>query len=103
MEEPASLASNSGADGMGEGPGHVIFRPGSDAPDRFSVHREEDRFVIEGEWLGRLVRRYDLDNDQAVRYLGERLERLGVNEALRAEGARPGDEVDIEGHTFEFQ
>jgi len=103
MEEPVSPATNSGADGMGEGPGHVIFRPGSDAPDRFSVHREEDRFVIEGEWLGRLVRRYDLDNDQAVRYLGERLERLGVNEALRAEGARPGDEVDIEGHTFEFQ
>lgn len=92
-----------GDGGAGEGRGHVIFRPGSDAPDSFSVHREEDVFVIEGEWLGRLVRRYDLDNDQAVRYLGERLERLGVNEALRAKGARPGDEVDIEGHTFEFQ
>lgn len=102
--EPLFMEAGLAAGGAtGEDPGHVTFRPGSDAPDRFSVHREEDLFVVEGEWLGRLVRRYDLDNDQAVRYLGERLERLGVNEALRAEGARPGDEVDIEGHTFEFQ
>ena len=97
------LTPGFGTDGLGAGAGHVTFRPGADGPERFSVRREEDRFVIEGAWLGRLVRRYDLENDQAVRYLGERLERLGVNEALRAEGARPGDEVDIEGFTFEFQ
>jgi GTP-binding protein len=91
-------------DESGEGSvGHVVYRPGSDAPDRFTVTREDDRFVIEGAELGRLVRRYDLENDQAVRYLGERLERLGVNEALRQEGASPGDEVEIEGFVFEFQ
>ncbi len=102
-EEPGAHAVDGTLDRWGEGQGHVVYRPGSDTPDRFTLHREEDRFVIEGEWLGRLVRRYDLENDQAVSYLGERLERLGVNEALRAEGARPGDEVDIEGFTFEFQ
>ncbi len=103
MAEPAVPSADGTVDRWTEGEGHVVYRPGSDAPDRFTLHREDDRFVIEGEWLGRLVRRYDLENDQAVRYLGERLERLGVNEALRAEGARPGDEVDIEGFTFEFQ
>jgi GTP-binding protein len=83
--------------------GHVVYRPGSDATERFTVRHEDGRFVVEGPWLSRLVRRFDLENDQAVRYLGERLERLGLSEALRQEGARPGDEVDIEGFVFEFQ
>ena len=51
----------------------------------------------------RLVSRFDLTNDEAVRYLGERLERLGVYAALRAKGAVVGDDVDIEGYAFEFQ
>jgi len=50
----------------------------------------------------RLVTRFDLDDDEAVRYLAERLDRLGVYSALRAEGARPGDDIDIEGHEFEL-
>lgn len=92
------------ADAAEGGSGHVVFRPGADRPDEFVVRRDpEGRLLVEGAALGRLVRRFDLENDQAVRYLGERLERMGVNEALRAAGARPGDEVDIEGMTFEFQ
>ena len=43
------------------------------------------------------------DNEEAIRYLAERLDRLGVYAALRAQGAQPGDEVDIEGYAFEFQ
>jgi GTP-binding protein len=86
-----------------EAAGHVVYRPGSDASDHFTVRREDGRFVVEGVWLGRLVRRFDLENDQAVRYLGERLERLGLSDALRQEGACPGDEVEIEGFVFEFQ
>lgn len=82
---------------------HVVFRPGAAGGEDFTVRQEEGWFVVQGEAVGRLVRRFDLENDQAVRYLGERLERMGVYEALRAAGAQPGDEVDIEGLTFEFQ
>lgn len=102
-----SHASEPGAvfhvSGTGDGAGHVVYRPGATSTEEFVVRREEGYFVVQGEALGRLVRRFDLENDQAVRYLGERLERLGVYEALRAEGAQPGDEVEIEGLTFEFQ
>ena len=38
-----------------------------------------------------------------IRYVGERLDRLGVYAALRAQGAQPGDNVEIEGYAFEFQ
>ena len=56
----------------------------------------------EGKAVKRLVTRFDLDDDEAVRYLAERLDRLGVYSALRAQGARPGDDIDIEGHEFEL-
>jgi Obg family GTPase CgtA-like protein len=49
------------------------------------------------------VRRYDLDNPEAARYLGERLDRMGVYDTLRSAGAELGDNVDIDGFVFEFQ
>jgi GTP-binding protein len=99
----SELGVASHASGVGDAAGHVVYRPGATSTEEFVVRREEGYFVVEGEALGRLVRRFDLENDQAVRYLGERLERLGVYEVLRVEGAQPGDEVEIEGLTFEFQ
>ncbi len=85
------------------GLGHVVFRPTGFQEADFTVRREEDGFVVEGDSVAKLVRRFDLDNDQAVRYLGERLERMGVYEALRTEGAQPGDDVEIAGFAFEYQ
>jgi GTP-binding protein len=67
------------------------------------VREEDGGFIVEGKAVRRLVSRFDLDNEEAVRYLGDRLERLVVSTALRALGARPGDEVEVEGFTFEFQ
>jgi len=86
----------------GEGGRHVVYRPLGDDETAFIVRREKDGFVVRGQGIRRLVSRFDLTNEEAIRYLGERLDRLGVYAALRAQGARPGDEVDIEGHAFEF-
>ena len=82
---------------------HVLFRPTGGAEGSFVVKRAKEGFVVEGESLGRLVRRFDLENEEAVRYLGARLERLGVYSALRAQGAQPGDDVEIEGFSFVFE
>jgi GTP-binding protein len=81
---------------------HMVYRPAGLAQEDFSVRREDDHFVVEGEAVERLVKRYDLENDQAVRYLGRRLDRMGVHGALRQAGASPGDEVYIAGFVFEF-
>ena len=83
--------------------GHVIYRPAAAGEKSFVVTRGEEGFVVEGEAVRRLVRRFDLDNEEAIRYLAEKLDRLGVYAALRAQGAQPGDDVDIEGYAFEFQ
>lgn len=83
--------------------GHVVYRPrGVDAVS-LAVHREEGCFVVTGEAVERLVRRTDLANEEAVRYLSERLEHMGLNEALEKEGVSPGDEVRIEGFVFEYR
>lgn len=82
--------------------GHVTYRPLGAAAKLFVVQRDGDRYTVRGKAVKRLVTRFDLDDDEAVRYLAERLDRLGVYSALRAQGARPGDDIDIEGHEFEL-
>ncbi len=88
--------------GERSGSGHVLFRPRPHSGPAFAVRRESGVFVVEGEAVSRLVRKTDFANDEAVKYLDERLERLGVDDALAEMGAEPGDEVRIDGHTFEY-
>ena len=97
-EVPASAAMDDGAAGR-----HVTYRPAPTGARSFVVTRNEAGFVVKGKAVRRLVSRFDLDNEEATQYLAERLDRLGVYAALKARGARPGDEVDLEGYAFEFQ
>jgi GTP-binding protein len=99
--EPASAALHQVVT-TGEDGDHVIYRPAGAAARTFTVRREGDLLVVEGRAVRRLVNRFDLTDEEAIRYLGERLDRLGVYAALRAQGAQPGDDVMIEGHEFEF-
>ena len=66
----------------------------------FEIEREEDRngnywFTVTGAKPERWVVQTNFDNDEAVGYLADRLAKLGVEDALRKNGARPGDEVRI--------
>lgn len=66
----------------------------------FAVEREEDEqgdfwFTVTGAKPERWVRQTNFDNDEAVGYLADRLAKLGVEDALRKKGARPGDSVRI--------
>jgi GTP-binding protein len=80
---------------------HRVYRPG--ARRGFRVERTgEGAFRVEGEGVGRLVARHDLDNEDALRYLEGRLRSLGVIRALEAAGFEPGDDVEIDGVVFEL-
>ena len=82
---------------------HVTYRPEGLGTKTFVVRREKDGFVVEGQAVRRLVSRFDLSDDEAVRYVTERFDRLGVYSALRAQGAQSGDDVSVEGYEFEFR
>ena len=46
--------------------------------------------------------RHDTDNEEALRYLEERLRAIGVIKALENAGFEPGNDVEIAGIVFEF-
>jgi GTP-binding protein len=97
MDAPWEEAGPEGGDS-----GHVVYRPTSTSERSFVVRKVKNGFVVEGEAVRRLVRRFDLDNEEAIRYVAEKFDRLGVYAALRAKGAQPGDDVNVEGYAFEF-
>jgi GTP-binding protein len=81
--------------------GHRVFRPA--AGRNFSVQRSEDGiFRVEGDGVQRLLLRHDLDNDEALAHVENRLRRMGVISALEAQGFEPGDDVEIAGVLFEL-
>jgi GTP-binding protein len=80
---------------------HRVYRPGAD--EAFTVRRTgPGAFSVEGGRVERLLARHDLGNDEALRYLEERLRTMGVIRALEAEGFEPGDDVEIGGTVFEL-
>jgi GTPase len=80
---------------------HRVYRPGQG--DAYSVHRTgPGAFRVEGERIERLIARHDVDNDEALRYVEERLRALGVIKALETAGFEPGDDVEIAGILFEL-
>lgn len=80
-------------------PTRVVLRPRAVDESGFTVTRREDGgrtwFQVRGTKPERWVRQTQFSNDEAVGYLADRLARLGVEEALFAEGATPGAEVVI--------
>jgi GTP-binding protein len=80
---------------------HRVYRPGRG--EAYSVERTgPGAFRVEGERIERLIARHDVDNDEALRYVEERLRALGVIRALESAGFEPGDDVEIGGILFEL-
>ena len=80
---------------------HRLYRPGAD--EGYRVERGSDGiFRVSGRGIERLIGRHDIENEEALRYVEERLRVLGVIRALEAQGFEPGDDVEIAGIVFEL-
>jgi GTP-binding protein len=80
---------------------HKLYRPGAD--EGFSVERADDgSFRVSGPRVERLLARHDIENDEALAYIEERLRSIGVIRALEAAGFEVGDDVEIAGTVFEL-
>ncbi len=75
----------------------VVLRPKALDDTGFTVRRENtsdgELFRVIGERTTRWVRQTDFGNDEAVGYLADRLNRLGVEDALLKAGAVSGSMV----------
>ena len=68
----------------------------------FTVHKEDDVFVVQGQKVELQVAMTDINEEEAVAFLQRRLEGWGVQEGLFKAGAKPGDVVSIGGIEFDF-
>jgi GTP-binding protein len=80
-------------------PGFVLHRP---AISDLKVAREGRGWRVEGTAARRAVAFADLTDPDAARIAADRLARIGVDEALAAAGALPGDEVRIGDLVMEY-
>ncbi len=80
--------------------GFVLHRP---AGSGFEVHRDGRGWRLVGRAVERAVALDDLTVASAADVAAQRLRRLGVDDALRAAGAQPGDDVAIGDLVFEFR
>nr|BFE75902.1 hypothetical protein GCM10020092_092030 [Actinoplanes digitatis] len=82
----------------------AVVRPRAVDEKGFTVERDaEGVFVVRGQQVERWVRQTNFDNDEAIGYLGDRLDRLGVEAALAKKGAEAGDPVRIGEREFDWQ
>ena len=87
-------------------PARIVLRPRSvGGRDEFSISQEGELWRVRGEKPERWVRQTDFGNAEAVGYLGDRLNRIGIEDKLLEIGARAGDGVAIGGEdavVFDF-
>ncbi|MBM9459277.1 GTPase ObgE [Nocardioides sp. zg-536] len=76
-------------------PARVVVRPKAVDDDGFTVTRTGAGWRVRGRKPERWVRQTDFSNDEAVGYLADRLNRLGVETRLVQLGAEEGDAVLI--------
>jgi GTP-binding protein len=91
-----------------EEPTRLVIRPKQLGEAGFQVRRVNDTiFQVTGEKPERWIRQTDFTNDEAVGYLADRLERLGVEQELVKAGATAGAEIVIGpmegGYVFDWQ
>jgi GTP-binding protein len=76
----------------------IVLRPPSvDGSDEFTITHTADGWRVRGVKPERWIRQTDFSNDEAVGFLADRLNRLGVETKLVQLGAEEGDAVLI-GH-----
>ena len=80
----------------------VRLQLGEERVSDYGVEREGEAWRVRGAVIERLVAKADLDNDEAVRYLQDVMERAGLSDAIRRAGGADGDTVVIGDAEFEL-
>lgn len=69
---------------------------------KFTIRKDGDVYVVEGEGLARFMERLDFANPVTIRYLQKLFGEIGVYQQLRAAGVKTGDTVQVQGLEFEY-
>lgn len=75
----------------------------AEAPNRFELTREDGLFVISGKEIEKHVKMTLFESEEGLYRFQNILKVMGIDDALRAEGIKEGDKVQIAGFEFEWQ
>ena len=81
----------------------LVYRPRPPARREFKILRDSGVLRVAGRSIERRAAELDPDSARDVTLLANELERLGVDDALRAAGAKPGEEILLGAHSFTFR
>jgi GTP-binding protein len=81
---------------------YLVYRPAPPARRGYTILRDSGTLRVAGRDLERLAAELDPEDATAVARLAEELDRLGVEQALRAAGAKRGDDILVGAHSFSF-
>lgn len=83
----------------------IVYQPKSQtAPvEEFTIRKENEDYVVEGEGLRRLMERLDLSNEDTVEYLQRLFDKIGLYRKLRAMQIPDGATVRVEGLEFQYE
>ena len=68
----------------------------------FRIEKDGGVYFVSGREMDRLIASVNFDNEESLNWFHRSLRRLGVIDALRAEGAKEGDSVVIGDMEFDF-
>lgn len=68
----------------------------------FTITVEDDVYIVEAEWLVKILCKTDLDDYESLQYFQRVLQSSGIIDALREKGIQEGDTVSIYDFEFDF-
>ena len=80
----------------------LVIKPENIKKNEVTVRNMDGVFIVEGEWLVRIMNNVDFDDYESLQYFQRVLLNAGVIDALYDAGVQEGDTVSIYDFEFEF-
>jgi GTPase len=78
----------------------VVYTAEQEKP--FEIHKEEDKFVVEGNWIKKIVGSTNFNDHESLQYFQRAIKSKGIVDGLESMGINEGDIVKIYNIEFEF-
>lgn len=69
---------------------------------KWTIKKEDDAFIIEGEAIKNVLRKVNLDDTESLQYFQRAIKKMGISKELEEMGVNEGDTVKIYDIEFEY-